>query len=156
MTAEPGDVAKVRNEHGVWNVAIRQVGFNRDQWVYGVARTVAPDDAPARELLVIDPEDDAQVDALAAALRQQIHQAGECNRDLCVRDCTRTALRSLLTPAEPEGPTAPLVHVVMYRDHKMGSLCNSGAWGTPELFTAVTENATCPGCRAKLDGGRSL
>lgn len=62
-----------------------------------------------------------------------------------------------LLPDEPslESPAGPIVHAVMYRDHKMGTLCESAAWGTPELFTAVTEHVTCPACRNKLDPGRS-
>lgn len=47
----------------------------------------------------------------------------------------------------------PIIHAVMYRDYKIGTLCNSGAWGAPEAFSMITDRVTCPGCRGKLDGG---
>jgi len=45
-----------------------------------------------------------------------------------------------------------IVHAVMYRDYKIGTLCDSQAWGPAMLFTTITDHVTCPGCRAKLDG----
>jgi hypothetical protein len=50
----------------------------------------------------------------------------------------------------------PIVHAVMYRNDQMGTLCDSRAWGTPSLFTAITEDVTCPGCRKKLEGHRAV
>lgn len=46
-----------------------------------------------------------------------------------------------------------IIHAVMYRDYKIGTLCNSAAWGPPMLFSAITDKVTCPGCRDKIDGG---
>jgi len=51
---------------------------------------------------------------------------------------------------------APIVHAVMYRDYQIGSLCESRAWGPPMLFSAVTDDVTCPACREKLDGTTTL
>lgn len=48
----------------------------------------------------------------------------------------------------------PIVHAVMYRDYQIGTLCDSRAWGPPMLFSAVTDDVTCPRCREKIDGGR--
>lgn len=101
----------------------------------------------ARPLVLIDPEDRDQVMGLRDALAVDPGPAGYGWY------WVQKALRSLLAPAKPE-PEAPIVHAVMYRDHKMGTLCDSGAWGTPALFTAITEHVTCPGCRDKLDPGQ--
>lgn len=65
------------------------------------------------------------------------------------------------TKADPTPPvtfhtvSGPIVHAVMYRDHQLGTLCQSGAYGNPELYTAVTEHVTCPACREKLEGNRA-
>jgi hypothetical protein len=45
-----------------------------------------------------------------------------------------------------------IIHAVMYRDYKLGTICDSNAWGPPTLFTMVVEKVTCPGCRTTLDG----
>jgi hypothetical protein len=52
----------------------------------------------------------------------------------------------------PAHPDQPIVHAVMYRDYQIGTLCDSRAWGPPMLFSTITDEVTCPGCRAKLDG----
>jgi hypothetical protein len=65
------------------------------------------------------------------------------------------------TKADPTPPvtfdivSGPIVHAVMYRDHHLGTLCQSGAYGNPELYTAVIEHVTCPACREKLEGNRA-
>lgn len=48
----------------------------------------------------------------------------------------------------------PMIHAVMYRNYKIGTLCDSSAWGPAVLHSTVTDEVTCPGCRAKIDGGR--
>lgn len=66
----PGDVALVRNEYNVWNVAICAIRAGRRGfvWSYGVADLESPIEADARPLVVIDPEDDEGVKVLMRAL----------------------------------------------------------------------------------------
>ena len=78
MTREwqPGDVALVRNQWGVWNVAIcsLRTGVLGWVWKYGVADDydrVDDPDRTARPLVVIDPEDAEQVERLLASLMTQ-------------------------------------------------------------------------------------
>lgn len=55
--------------------------------------------------------------------------------------------------AASRSPNDPfIVHAVMYRDYKIGTLCNSLAWGAPDRWTTVTDQVTCPACRSKIDG----
>lgn len=93
---KPGDVALVRNEHGIWNRAIRQVALPDGEWQYGVARATAPGDAEAHALIVLDPEDREKVRALADAAFPEVQ--GNTNR-------LQAALRSLVADPGPEEPT---------------------------------------------------
>ncbi len=99
----PGDVALVRNEYGVWNVAIYAVrpadrGRIPFVWVYGVSDSTMPIGAEARPLVVIDPEDREQVERLAAAINHRHVYEPFPER-------VQAALRSLITPPKPEEPT---------------------------------------------------
>lgn len=112
MTREwaPGDVALVQNGYGVWNVAICQVALGYNQWVYGVSRSTAPMDSPARPLALIDPEDRAQVEQLASRLRLNGggHPYATMSAQAAVddADALQAALRMNIaqpTPPEPTG-----------------------------------------------------
>jgi hypothetical protein len=46
-----------------------------------------------------------------------------------------------------------VIHAVMYRDYQLGAVCCSEPWVEGMKFSTVTDDATCPACRIKLDGG---
>lgn len=55
--------------------------------------------------------------------------------------------------AATRSPNDPfIIHAVMYRNYKIGTLCDSLAWGAPDRWTTVTDEVSCPACRTKIDG----
>lgn len=64
---ELGMVAMVKNQHGVWNRAILTLTAGGYAWRPGCADTFYHLNCEIRPLVVIDPEDAEQVEALAAA-----------------------------------------------------------------------------------------
>lgn len=101
---QPGDVALVKNEWNVWNVAI--CTFRPDRpgwwWRYGVAESWSPIVADARSLAVIDFADREQVAVLMG------HFSRECGDIFGADGVTfmQAALREFAnpTPPKPEEP----------------------------------------------------
>lgn len=111
MTREwnPGDVALVKNEYGVWNVAICALSALGTSWRYGVADSWMTLDAEARRLVVIDPEDREQVERLldlAESWLERVPYADMSRPNSLTRiEAGQQALRALLAPPKPEEPT---------------------------------------------------
>lgn len=101
---KPGDVALVKNEWGVWNVAVCAVRATHRAfvWSYGVSDAVSPLSAEARPLVVIDPEDTRQVQRFFSDLGRQNPNAAFGLGFLRLRDALREYATA--TPSEP-GPT---------------------------------------------------
>lgn len=68
---QPGDVALVQNEYGVWNRAILQVSPGGNRWVYGVSWSEMPEDAPASPMVVIDCGNVTQIEDLRSLVASQ-------------------------------------------------------------------------------------
>jgi hypothetical protein len=159
MTREwkPGDVA------AAWHPLVGEVLgiIDTDGRFYTADRRAVGISASAfenlRPLAVIDPENRKQVAHLCDALTpkrpmpvaERLHWFDRIVQNI---DQLQAALREFVDPKPPEPEQRPIVHAVMYRDYKIGSLCRSGAWGAATMFSMVTDDVTCPGCRSKLDG----
>lgn len=106
---QPGDVALVRNEYGVWNLAVCSVKPIGLVWQYGVADSQMPINADARPLVVIDPEDREQTARLADLFCEArwCHVKGgdtdDC--DPLTRSSMREALAAYIAPTKPAEPT---------------------------------------------------
>jgi hypothetical protein len=100
---KPGDVALVTSECCGERVSLRRV---TGSWV-DVDSVHADDEATARPLLVIDPEDREQVHRLADAFcrARWDHTPGSSECDPLTAASMREALRSLLAPPRPDEPT---------------------------------------------------
>lgn len=98
---EPGDVALVRNEHGVWNRAICSVKPNGDVWQYGVADSTSPLGAEARPLVVIDPGA-LDMDALLWALDRWYTWSSLTHEKAAIR-VLFDQLAQPVKPTEPQG-----------------------------------------------------
>lgn len=96
-------------------------------------------------IVEVDPDDRDQI--------QRIYDTVFNDRRGISPHTLAEAIRNAGPPPEPPYD-GPIVHSVMYRNGVLGTICNSGAWGNPELFTAVIEHVTCPGCKDKLHGTR--
>ncbi|WP_155992101.1 hypothetical protein [Nocardioides sp. URHA0032] len=100
----PGDVAMVRNEWDVWNVAIYSVRPGGFVWSYGVSDAVSPPTAEARPLVVIDPEDREQVERLWMAQDRAIplirEQQGPAVVGVSLIDALQVGLRWMLNPSD--------------------------------------------------------
>lgn len=96
---KPGDVALVRNEWNVWNVAICSVkaGQRGFVWQFGVSDAWEKLDAEARVLVVIDPEDAEQVERLSAIYEAQPFSESEI-------EAMQAALRAFASATPPRCP----------------------------------------------------
>lgn len=105
---KPGDVALVRNEHGIWNVAICTLRSSRHGywWRYGVAESYAPITAEAHPLVVIDPEDREQVERLVDAYvtEMSVDEHSGDHRGAVLK--MQAALREFANPKPPK-PVEP-------------------------------------------------
>lgn len=128
----PGDVALVRNEYDVWNVAICGVRPGGFVWVYGVADTTAPIAAESRRLVVIDPESIYDQNRLTLALEMYRGYA----------DQVPLTLRSLVaTPPKPE------VYEHLTAEEFNGVVtAHCGKSWRPQPLSEVEVKGRCPEC----------
>lgn len=126
-----GDVAEVLNGHGVWNRAICAVTPDGFVWKYGVADSTAPISAPARRLLVIDPEDKAAAHRLACLIADREGMSIGYGR---VQD----GLREFLRPPKPE----VYEHLAVVNGDGATSICGK-VWTPSDDVTVVGK---CPEC----------